>query len=109
MPKVTANGIKIEYETFGDPAHPAMLLIMGLGMQPPAFVAGERRADDQFGRLQQIAQLDQIGRNAEASATITAARQFPSRASSTKTTNSAPSVRFFSTVWMVRFTRSLRS
>ena len=33
MPKVTANGIKIEYETFGDPAHPAMLLIMGLGMQ----------------------------------------------------------------------------
>ena len=34
-------------------------------MQPPAFVTGERRADDQFGRLQQIAKLDQIGRNAE--------------------------------------------
>ncbi len=33
MPQITANGIKIEYETFGDPAHPPMLLIMGLGAQ----------------------------------------------------------------------------
>lgn len=33
MPQVTANGFKIEYETHGDPAHPPILLIMGLGMQ----------------------------------------------------------------------------
>ncbi len=33
MPQVTANGIKIEYEAHGNPAHPPMLLIMGLGMQ----------------------------------------------------------------------------
>ena len=33
MAAITANGIKIEYETHGDPAHPPMLLIMGLGMQ----------------------------------------------------------------------------
>lgn len=31
--KVQANGIEIAYETFGDPADPAMLLIMGLGTQ----------------------------------------------------------------------------
>src|SRR3954452_8788545 len=28
-----ANGIAIAYETFGDPADPALLLVMGLGMQ----------------------------------------------------------------------------
>ena len=33
MPQVRANGINIEYETFGNPAHPPMLLIMGLGAQ----------------------------------------------------------------------------
>ena len=33
MPKVTANGIDIHYEEHGDPAHPAMLLIMGFGAQ----------------------------------------------------------------------------
>jgi pimeloyl-ACP methyl ester carboxylesterase len=33
MPQITANGIKIEYQTHGDPAHPPILLIMGLGMQ----------------------------------------------------------------------------
>jgi pimeloyl-ACP methyl ester carboxylesterase len=33
MANVTANGIRIEYETFGDRRHPAMLLIMGLGAQ----------------------------------------------------------------------------
>ena len=33
MPTVTANGIQIEYETFGDPSRPAVLLIMGLGLQ----------------------------------------------------------------------------
>jgi pimeloyl-ACP methyl ester carboxylesterase len=41
MPHARANGIRIEYETFGDPAAPAMLLIMGLGGQlihwPEAF------------------------------------------------------------------------
>ena len=33
MPTASANGIKIEYETFGDPSSPALLLIAGLGSQ----------------------------------------------------------------------------
>lgn len=33
MPQVTANGITIHYEDHGDPANPAMLLIMGFGAQ----------------------------------------------------------------------------
>lgn len=31
--KVATNGVELETETFGDPAHPALLLIMGLGCQ----------------------------------------------------------------------------
>jgi pimeloyl-ACP methyl ester carboxylesterase len=37
MPSCAANGITIEYETAGDPAHPALLLIMGLGAQLTAW------------------------------------------------------------------------
>jgi len=33
MAQVTANGIQIEYDTFGDQNSPALLLIMGLGTQ----------------------------------------------------------------------------
>jgi len=33
MPNVTANGIQIEYDTFGDNSSPAVLLIMGGGSQ----------------------------------------------------------------------------
>lgn len=33
MPQITANGIRLEYETHGDPANPPLLLIMGLGAQ----------------------------------------------------------------------------
>ena len=33
MPRVKANGIEIEYETFGDPSAPPLLLITGLGAQ----------------------------------------------------------------------------
>jgi pimeloyl-ACP methyl ester carboxylesterase len=33
MATANANGIQIEYETFGDPSLPALLLIMGLGSQ----------------------------------------------------------------------------
>jgi pimeloyl-ACP methyl ester carboxylesterase len=33
VPRAHANGIEIEYETFGSPSDPALLLIMGLGMQ----------------------------------------------------------------------------
>jgi pimeloyl-ACP methyl ester carboxylesterase len=33
VPRAHANGIEIEYETFGDPSKPAILLIMGLGIQ----------------------------------------------------------------------------
>jgi pimeloyl-ACP methyl ester carboxylesterase len=41
MPRATANGIELEYDTFGDPTDPALVLIMGLGAQlidwPPDF------------------------------------------------------------------------
>ena len=44
MARAKANGIEIEYETFGNRADPAMLLIMGLGAQltlwPRAFCEG---------------------------------------------------------------------
>ncbi len=33
MPQIAANGIFIEYDTFGDPSLPAVLLINGLGVQ----------------------------------------------------------------------------
>jgi len=33
VPKAKSNGIELEYETLGDPADPALLLIMGLGAQ----------------------------------------------------------------------------
>ena len=33
MPRAQTNGIELEYETFGDPSKPTMLLIMGLGVQ----------------------------------------------------------------------------
>jgi pimeloyl-ACP methyl ester carboxylesterase len=33
MPDVTANGIQIEYDTFGDSSSPALLLVMGGGSQ----------------------------------------------------------------------------
>ncbi|MBS2534873.1 alpha/beta hydrolase [Catenulispora sp. NF23] len=41
MPKAPANGVELEYETFGDPDAPPLVLIMGLGTQmtawPPPF------------------------------------------------------------------------
>ncbi len=33
MPSVAANGLTLEYESFGDPAQPVVLLVMGLGVQ----------------------------------------------------------------------------
>ena len=33
MPQIAANGVTLEYEAYGDPAHPPLLLIMGLGAQ----------------------------------------------------------------------------
>jgi pimeloyl-ACP methyl ester carboxylesterase len=33
VPRCASNGIELEYETFGDSSKPAMLLVMGLGMQ----------------------------------------------------------------------------
>jgi pimeloyl-ACP methyl ester carboxylesterase len=33
VPRATANGIELEYDTFGDPSAPPLLLIAGLGMQ----------------------------------------------------------------------------
>lgn len=33
MPDVQANGLRLYYETLGDPADPALLLVMGLGAQ----------------------------------------------------------------------------
>ena len=43
MPQISANGVSLEYESYGDPANPALLLVMGLGAQltlwPDEFVA----------------------------------------------------------------------
>jgi len=43
MPAVAANGLHLEYESLGDPRAPAIVLVMGLGMQliawPDAFCA----------------------------------------------------------------------
>ena len=33
MPAIQANGVSLEYESFGNPADPVILLVMGLGMQ----------------------------------------------------------------------------
>jgi pimeloyl-ACP methyl ester carboxylesterase len=33
MARAQANGLELEYDTFGDPAHPALVLVMGLGAQ----------------------------------------------------------------------------
>jgi pimeloyl-ACP methyl ester carboxylesterase len=33
MPRAKSNGVELEYDTFGDPADPALVLIMGLGAQ----------------------------------------------------------------------------
>ena len=40
MPNITANGIQIEYDTFGAPSAPPILLIMGLGAQMIAWHEG---------------------------------------------------------------------
>ena len=40
MPRATANGIEIEYDTFGTPADPSLLLVMGLGGQMTAWEDG---------------------------------------------------------------------
>jgi pimeloyl-ACP methyl ester carboxylesterase len=37
MPRVLANGLQLEVETFGDARRPAVLLVMGLGMQMVAW------------------------------------------------------------------------
>ncbi|MEP2735537.1 MAG: alpha/beta fold hydrolase [Erythrobacter sp.] len=33
MPQVTSNGLTLEYDEHGDPSHPPLLLVMGLGAQ----------------------------------------------------------------------------
>src|SRR5260370_38239928 len=33
MPRATSNGIELEYQMFGDPSNPALLLVNGLGGQ----------------------------------------------------------------------------
>jgi pimeloyl-ACP methyl ester carboxylesterase len=40
MPRVTANGLELEYETFGDPTDPPLLLIMGLSAQMTGWPEG---------------------------------------------------------------------
>jgi len=37
MPRASANGIELEYDTFGDPADPPLVLVMGLGTQMTAW------------------------------------------------------------------------
>ena len=33
MASITANGIQLEYETFGNPADPGLVLVIGFGLQ----------------------------------------------------------------------------
>jgi len=44
MTAITVNGINLEYETFGEPSDPAIVLVIGFGLQltgwPEAFCAG---------------------------------------------------------------------
>lgn len=40
MPRAKANGIELEYDTFGDPQDPTLLLVMGLGAQMIAWPVG---------------------------------------------------------------------
>jgi pimeloyl-ACP methyl ester carboxylesterase len=40
MPRVTANGLELEYETFGDPTDPPLVLIMGLSAQMTTWPEG---------------------------------------------------------------------
>ncbi|WP_051716834.1 alpha/beta fold hydrolase [Streptomyces megasporus] len=37
MPRALSNGMELEYDTFGDPSRPTVLLIMGLGTQMTAW------------------------------------------------------------------------
>lgn len=39
MTSITANGIRLEYDTFGDPGDPALVLIIGFGLQMTAWPA----------------------------------------------------------------------
>jgi pimeloyl-ACP methyl ester carboxylesterase len=40
VPTAATNGIEVSYETFGDPSHPTILLVMGLGAQMVAWDDG---------------------------------------------------------------------
>ena len=44
MPILTSNGLELAYDDYGDPAHPSVLLVQGLGLPstawPPEFVDG---------------------------------------------------------------------
>ena len=37
--RLASRGLELEYESHGDPAHPAVILVMGLGMQLIAWPA----------------------------------------------------------------------
>jgi pimeloyl-ACP methyl ester carboxylesterase len=51
MSRAQANGIEIEYETFGEPADPALLLVMGFGTQLTAWDEGFCKALADRGRF----------------------------------------------------------
>ncbi|MEU3624396.1 alpha/beta hydrolase [Amycolatopsis coloradensis] len=40
MPRARVNGLELEYDTFGSPANPPLVLVMGLGAQMVAWEAG---------------------------------------------------------------------
>ncbi len=40
MPRAHVNGLELEYETFGDPANPPLVLVMGLGAQMTTWETG---------------------------------------------------------------------
>ncbi len=89
MSAIRANGITLEYESLGDPAAPAILLIMGLGMQlvawPDEFCDGLVRQGFRVVRFDNrdcglSQKLDELGRPRIAAAVARALVGLPVRA-----------------------------
>lgn len=82
MARVNANGLQLEVERLGDPAAPAVLLIMGLGMQllawPDEFCRGLVEAGFQVIRFdnRDVGLSDKIGEGRRSNLPLAALRYF---------------------------------
>ncbi|MFP5307780.1 MAG: alpha/beta fold hydrolase, partial [Gammaproteobacteria bacterium] len=89
MPRAHANGIEIEYESFGNAADPAILLIMGLGAQmvlwPDSFCESLARAGHHVIRFDNrdiglSSKLDHLGKPPLVASSIAYTLRLPVRA-----------------------------